>query len=280
MDLTDARNEEASRARDELFRLRDELSRMSAGTSGVADRAELAAAIAALDRVITSRSSSSFQNEPLQQDPELLPRGRPVRALILDSLEDLRWPSYTRELGLYCQARYGRAIPPTRFGTLATDEIKSYQRGRRPSTVWLCFGLTSNRAESIRRLWGRSDWPLEQRVVAPTTGRVQHLKLTARLCEIALEVADTAADPDMLRIIAADHARDLPGVKFRRGDFPLENWRDLARELLSKAEPTDEQARQDAAGSISRLPELHQLFGVFETVEGHGRVRTAKWRRR
>src|SRR5262249_19789948 len=83
-------------------------------------------------------------------------RGRPVRALVLDALDDLGWPAYTREIALYCQARYGRVLSPTRFGTLASDEVKSYLKGKRPQTVWLCFGLTSTRGEAIRRLWARS----------------------------------------------------------------------------------------------------------------------------
>src|SRR5689334_18055796 len=110
---------------------------------------------------------------------------RPVRTVVLDTLDDLDWPTYTRELANYCRARYGREILPTRFGTLASDEMKSFRAARRPQSVWLAFALTADRAEPIKRLCTRSDWPLERRIVAPTSGRVQFLKITARLCELA-----------------------------------------------------------------------------------------------
>src|SRR5262249_19674785 len=129
----------------DIVRMREELRRLAARSFAHADKqAELVAAIRALDRVIDSTRSQSQTARHHSQ----LARGRPVRSLLLDALEDLDWPAYTRELGLYCQARYGREIAPTRFGTLATDETKSYQRARQPRMVWLCFALTSGRAES------------------------------------------------------------------------------------------------------------------------------------
>jgi hypothetical protein len=214
--------------------------------------------------------------------PPASPRPRPLRLMVLDALDDLGWPTYSRELMLYLKARYGRTVTPTRFGTLGSDEVKAFaKRGsgdensatgdgvRRagPRPVWLCFGLTYDRGEPIKRLWARSDWPLERRIVAPTSGRIQHLKVTKRLAELALEAGDTAADPMGMKIIAADHARDLPGVTFRRGDFPLETWRDTAARLLQEFEPRDEEARIEAARSIGRRSEHFQLFGRPDVVE-------------
>ena len=171
--------------------------------------------------------------------------------------------AYSRELALYLKARYGRDVPPTRFGGLGVDETKAYDSGR-PRSVYLCYGLTHDRFEPIKRLWGRSDWALARRVVAPTTGRVQHLKMTAQLCELALRASDTAADPEMLQIIAADHARDLPGIKVKRGEFPLEAWRDVAGKLLADIEPADRERREVAAARLAERSEREQLFGLRE----------------
>jgi hypothetical protein len=263
----------------ELHEHRRTLSRIATTLREVAKTADPGKAAAELREVETAihfinRAFHAAEAGEVEGTPAgSLTKGRPVRALVLDALEDLGWPAYTREIALYCQARYGRVLSPTRFGTLASDEVKSYVKGKRPQTVWLCFGLTSTRGEAIRRLWARSDWPLDRRIVAPTTGRIQHLRLTARLCEIAMEAEDTAADPGMLRIIAADHARDLPGLKFRRGEFPLEQWRDLAVDLLSKAEGIDADARREGARRFHHVPELQQLFGAVEPVEGVDRIR-------
>jgi hypothetical protein len=114
----------------------------------------------------------------------------------------------------------------------------------------------------IKRLLARSDWPLEQRIVAPTSGRVQHLKITAALAQIALDAEQSAADPEMLRIIAADHARDLPGIQFRRGQFDLEEWRNVALGLLEELLPKDEEARRESAARLEKRGELIHLFGA------------------
>jgi len=193
-------------------------------------------------------------------------RVRPLRAVVLDALDDFQWPTHTREIANYCAASYGRQIPPTRFGTLASDEIKSYLSQRRPRPVWLAYALTHDRAEPIKRLWTRSDWPLECRIVAPTSGRVQFLKITARLCELA--ATESAANPEMMRIIAADHARDLPGVQFKRGTFDLDGWRNLALESLAKLEPRDEETRREAATRWApRLGGANLLFGMPEVID-------------
>lgn len=191
---------------------------------------------------------------------------RPLRALILDALEEIGSPTYTRELILFLRARYGREVPPTRFGSLSSDERNAFERGG-PRPVWLCHGITWDRGEAIKRLWARSDWPLERRLVAPTTGRVQHLLLTRRLSEMAQQEADTAADPDMMRILAADHARDLPGIIFRRGEFPLEEWRSVADRILAEVLPRDEESRREAARRLTALTPAHQLFGVPDIPE-------------
>jgi hypothetical protein len=190
---------------------------------------------------------------------------RPVRLQVLDCLEDLKWMAYAREIAQYSAARYGREITPTRFGPLVKDEVSSYlKRSNRP--VWLCFALTHDRFEPIKRLLCRSDWPLESRIVAPTSGRIQYLKLTSRLCELAMEAEKVAVDSMMLKIIAADHARDLPGVKVKRGEFHLEAWRDATMEILTQLEKRDLELRQDAADRLKKKREFHQLFGVPDLV--------------
>ena len=231
-------------------------------------RRELELELARIDKQLSALKPPRPAAEPVKERP------RPIRAVVLDALEDLGILTYSRELSLYCRARFGREISPARFGTLGSDEINAFG-GSRPRAVWLCFALTE-RGESIKRLWGRSDWPLEDRVVAPTTGRVQHLRMTMRLAQLALNADGMAADPTMLRILAADHARDLPGVKFRRGEFPLQEWIDKASEQLLALEPRDLELRRAAAARLAIRSEYQQLFGgldLHELVQEKGAVR-------
>jgi hypothetical protein len=161
------------------------------------------------------------------------PRPPTLRALALDALAELGWPAYSRELAPFITARAGRAVTVSSLNALAEAERRAYQRGTRQRAVWLCCGLTYDRYESIARLWARSDWPLHRRIVAPTTGRVQYLTITARLCDPALH-AEAAADPALLRVLAAEHARDLPGIRVEQGAYELTRWRDVALALLAE----------------------------------------------
>jgi len=230
------------------------------------EREELLAKLADLDTRIAEEKTNRTRPLGVEHNQTA---SRPVRLLLLDSLDDFQSIAFTRELAIYCRARYDRDIPSTRFGTVADDEVKSYFKGKRPRTVWLCFALTADRAEPIKRVFGRSDWPLVERIVAPTTGRVQHLKITARLCELAER--ENASDPDVMRNFAADHARDLPGVQMRRGEFELAKWREVANLELSRIQQRDLELRSEAAEKwLQRLPEAQQLFGAFEAIQGEG----------
>ncbi len=228
---------------------------------------ELRATYADIDRI-----RSSAPAEYLTASTHPTKGAKPIREFVLDVLEDLGWPAYTREVSLYLAATVDRQIPPTRFGSLSADERKAFERGSATRPVWLCHGLTWNRGEGIKRLWARSDWPLAQRIVAPTTGRVQHLKITARLCDLAL-AAEQRREPEeqieRLRFLVADHARDVPGVAFKRGEFPLKAWRDVALDRLAELEPADAEARATAAEHLaSRLSEPYLLFGSPDVIEG------------
>lgn len=228
-------------------------------TAEVADlKAKRLQLLKELERVEAKLASTSAS--PGSKAPQSTSSKRPVRGVVLDALHEVGSLTYSQTLALYLKARYGRAVPATRFGTLSKDEEKSFKSGR-PREVWLCHGLTFNTGEAVRRLWARSDWPLVDRVVGPLTGRVVFLRAAARFAELAEKQAEGAADADLMKFIAADFARDL-GVTFRRGDFPLSLWRDTAREMLSEIEEQDRHVRQAAAEKMaSSMSEFDLLFG-------------------
>jgi hypothetical protein len=173
--------------------------------------------------------------------------------------------AYSRELALFAQARYGRKVSATRFGSLSNDEASAFDKGR-SRAVWLCHGLIADRGEAVKRLWGRSDWPLSERVVTSTTGRVQHLRMTVALCRIA-QRDDRVVDPQMMAILAADHARDVPGIDVRRGKFDLEDWRLAAAALLEEILPPDTESREAAAAGLSkRLGDAEALYGAPDST--------------
>lgn len=200
---------------------------------------------------------SSPPDEPARRAPR---KTRSVRDLVLDALDELGTSCYSQQLVLYVKARFGRDIPAPRFGPLSVDEERAFGRGA-SRTVWLAHGITFDRAEPVKRLWGRSDWPLEARVVTPGFGRIQFLRITARLCELADQADELAADPNLLRYLAADHARDL-GAAVKKGDFHLGEWKEMALTQLASAEPKEQPQIQAAAHQLTAvLNDSEMLFG-------------------
>src|SRR5262245_28998206 len=76
--------------------------------------------------------------------------GRSLRDLVLDALDEIGFMTYTQQLTLYIKARFGRDVNAARFGTLSADEENSFAR-RSSRSVWLCHGLTHDRAEPVKR---------------------------------------------------------------------------------------------------------------------------------
>lgn len=183
-----------------------------------------------------------------------------MRDLVLDALTEIGFTCYAQQLMLYIKARYGRGLNPTRFGTLSVDEERACSRGTsRP--VWLCHGLTFDRAEPVKRLWARSDWSLESRLVTPIFGRTQYLRAAAKFSELAMQADALAADPHLMRYLAADHARDL-GVVVKHGEFKLEEWRDLALGQLSALEEKEADLLTRTAREMAKTLEgAELLFG-------------------
>src|SRR6266508_4090623 len=73
-------------------------------------------------------------------------RPRPLRLMVLDGLDDLGWMTFSRQMMLYLRARYGRDVSPTRFSSLAKDEIAAFT-SKRPRSVYLCHGLVHDRPD-------------------------------------------------------------------------------------------------------------------------------------
>jgi hypothetical protein len=216
---------------------------------------------------LTALGDSTPAGGKLALDEPRASKGRPLRQQVLDSLEILGVAALSREIQAFLAAVYGDDVDPTRFGSIRREEMKSYDSATRPRTLYIAYGLTE-RGEAIKRLLCRSDWPLEERVVAPTTGRVQHLRITLRLCEFALKERDHVARQDALDIMVADHARDLPGVPFTRGQFPFELWRARAAVLLDETLERDHAARKAIARRLRlRNDERLHLFGTEKQAQ-------------
>jgi hypothetical protein len=204
---------------------------------------------------------------------------RPLRDIVVEGLTLAKCPLNSLLLASVIRPWQGRDVPSTRFGTLSTDEIKSYDSSRaRP--VYLCHCVTFDRGEAVKRFWARSDWPLADRIMAPMTGRILFLKGASWAIRMAKAVAEerlVASDPDILNYVAADQARDA-GITVKRGEFPFAEWLTAIDAAIGRFEPEDRSIRDAAAATLSeRLPERALLFGApagFVSLPGSHR----EWR--
>ncbi|CAN7515395.1 hypothetical protein [Mesorhizobium caraganae] len=196
--------------------------------------------------------------------PSTVERGRPLRDLVLEMLQDAASPLNSLLLAGVLRPLFGREVPSTRFGTLSNDEAKSYDSSRaRP--VYLCHCLTHDKGQAVKRFWARSDWDLVERIIGPMTGRVHFLEGAAWTINLArlVNAGELAAEkPDVLQYVAADQARDA-GLVVKRGDFPYEDWLGTISAALERHTAEDLALRELAAAALaSRLTERELLFGA------------------
>jgi hypothetical protein len=191
---------------------------------------------------------------------KLIETSRSLRDMSLDLLSDARVPLNSLLLSAIIGPLFGRAVPSTRFGTLSMDEQASFD-SKRIRPVYLCHGLTHDQGIAMKRIWGRSDWPLTERIIGPLSSRTLFLRGARWVIDLAAKNT-TAADPDRLKYLAADQARDA-GLQVRRGEFEFADWIAAIDEQLEKLLPEDEALRARAAELLAtKLSERELLFGA------------------
>lgn len=199
----------------------------------------------------------------------------PLGGALLAALAELTCPAYTEELALYLRARHGvmyRKLTPIRIERMVERNLGRLEAGGMAlAEPALCTVLTAEHGEPVMKLVARTDWPLERRVAAATTGRRRHLLLTARLCELAISKKSHFADHHALLRLAAACARGLPDTVVQYMKYDLEEWLGLSLELVRATSGEDEEARTGAAARLSSLPGFHPMLGMpDERLEVHG----------
>ena|SRR5438105_1364372 len=214
--------------------------------------------------------------EPVKRSVKRSLDRRPLRDRALDALNDAGVPLNSLLIASVFRPLYGRELPATRFGTLSADEQRSFDSGR-PRPVYLCHCLTHDRGQAMKRFWARSDWPVEDRIIGPMSGRV--LFLRGAIWVIRLARAAEEGSDERLQFVAADQARDA-GCLVKRGDFPYEEWITHIETQIERYSDDDRTVRlQAAAELVGRLDERALLFGArgeLTSIPGTSRRWNAK----
>ena len=91
--------------------------------------------------------------------------GLPVRAVVLDALDELGWPQNARFLGEYLWARRELQVDSRAFASLRRDELRAWQRSHGARSAYIVPALNPDGSANPRWLTS-SAWDLSRRVVA------------------------------------------------------------------------------------------------------------------
>ncbi|OUW74931.1 MAG: hypothetical protein CBD74_15240 [Saprospirales bacterium TMED214] len=223
----------------------------------LSDSENLRAQEAALERQLAEIRKQRIVAEK-KEGQTASPR-RAVREFVLDLLMDAGFALNSLLIASIMPPLYGKKISSSRFGTLSTDEAKSFDSARvRP--VYLCHLLKFDDAQPIKRYWARSDWPLSDRIYGPHSSRLLFLKAAKWTVELA-DARSDAVDAERLHFVAADQARSA-GLKVVRGEFPFADWSGSLTEEIDRLDSIDTEERERAAAAIAdELNPRELLYG-------------------
>lgn len=191
----------------------------------------------------------------------------PVREQVARALALLGRPAPVALIRDVAAARFGDSIAGPRLASLRRDEQRSWrsawESGHRAAgrPVYIVPALTYDRMAPVRGLLALSSWPLEVRLVAPASQRVDLLHMVDRL---AAELADGAAAPwapEVKRLLWR-LAGTVPGAT-DGSDLELATVRAAVAAELAQIGEADAVERVEAARRArTQLDEEEQLFGT------------------
>jgi hypothetical protein len=92
-------------------------------------------------------------------------QGPPIRAVVLDALDELGWPANARFLEEYLWAKRQLQLDSRAFASLRRDELRSWQRAPAARAAYIVPALNPDGSPNPRWLTS-SAWDLSRRVVA------------------------------------------------------------------------------------------------------------------
>jgi len=205
----------------------------------------------------------------------------PVREQVARVLGLLGRPTPVSLIRDVAAARFGDSIAGPRLASLRRDEHRSWRSARESGhraagrPVYLVPALTYDRLAPVRGLLALSAWPLEVRLVAPASYRVDMLHIVDRLAAELADGGDAPWTPDVERLLWR-LAGTVPGA-IEGSTMDLTRVRAAVAAELAQIQDADAAERVEAARrGRSQLDEEQQLFGARLTVVAPGRRAAAR----
>jgi hypothetical protein len=241
---------------------------------------------AAADRLVSELSGAERRrNRALQRSlagrTTAYRTSLPVREQVIRVLGLLGRPAAVALIRDVAAARFGDQIPGPRLASLRRDEHRSWRSANdAPVTraagrpVYVVPALTYDRLAPVRGLLALSSWPLELRLVAPASQRVDLLHVVDRLAAELAEAPGAAWAPDLERLLWR-LAATVPGATDTGRLDPAAVRSAAAAELAQVAEPDADERARAATRARDQLGDEQRLFGARLTVLPGGRVAEA-----
>lgn len=139
--------------------------------------AELVTQVTVLERLDDQRDELLGQMRRIASaDIRAARTSPPIREVVLEVLDELRWPQNAKFLEEYLWAKRQLQVGSRAFAPLRRDERRSWQRAPRIDKVYIVPVLNSDGSANPRWL-SSSAWPLARRIVAsPKTERLFDLQ--------------------------------------------------------------------------------------------------------
>ncbi|MET8605555.1 hypothetical protein ABZV92_18635 [Streptomyces rubiginosohelvolus] len=150
----------------------------------------------------------------------------------------------------------GRDLPWSSLASVRRDEQRRYSTSSGASG-YICPALNATDFSPLRGLYALSEWPLERRLRAPTSARVDFLTMVTRLA------AHDQSDSPPVQALLRRMAEDIPSTDVNKNASITTVIARSAEAELHIITPDDLTRRAAAAqGARQQLDPVQQIFGA------------------
>lgn len=221
----------------------------------------------AAEREVGARTARTLR---AVEDP---PRGAgvqmPAREQVHLVLALLEVPAAPKLISAVHEAFYGPALPSSRLTSLRRDEERSWRNAPHARAYYLCPALMAGSLSAARALLTISTWPLEQRIIGPSSTRVHYLTAGLKVAQTAqrLHQAGDGLVPAAVELLEGFERILCPGQDSFAGSgnvaAGLQGICRAAQEELGQLGEQDLRDRTQAADRArAHLDEVSRLFGA------------------
>jgi hypothetical protein len=216
-----------------------------------------------VDALTTEVAAIRRQVERVRRPPRRSTTGAgrtSARSQALMALDDMGVAAPPREIARFNEVRFGVDLDVRALASVRRDERKAFDRqGPGRATPYLVPALDVRLLQPVRGPLTLSSWALERRLLAPTSPRVDHLRLTRRLAELARDLGGEQGN--RVLGLAGSYARSVTGALGRADLDPAAIIEAADAELAEIAGFDDQERARGAKRARAQLRPDELLWG-------------------